>query len=803
MVYRYSWIAGIAAIGLAFWELSGLLRDSSSGTPWQVAILVATLLGAGITWTAIAYRAHAAIVVVVNAVAFILTVGLLVAPETLWTILPTSATWEVITFEFGRAMEIIRFGVEPVRPVPGLVMLLGGLFWTLGFLLVAGLLNGRPFVAILTPLIVALQFVIIDRRPDGLVHLAIFVAVVALSLLAIRLDERDSGSGRLQRVNGTTRPTRRPSTAIVVLLAVMVVGSVAAVGLAGERVPDDGLVTWRSPAGFSDEYSGSTSYNPFTDIRAGLIRQTNNPLFRAEITGADPATVRFRTVTLDTYGNGRWATDRVRIYPLDDEPWIEPSQVYRGETVEVRADILIENLAQPWLPAPATPNAAISENRSDLDAMRVRRLDGALMVPGDLSYEGMTYSVRSDMPRFDGPTVAALARTEGGALSPLFAQAEVDGRTLPELGGLPEPAELPDEDTWLEYPIDELGSPFTFLAEDVVGNVDTNFEKALALENWFRDSGEFTYDDRVPAEYTTGDVYLWLTDEDNPYARHGYCEQFSTAMALMARAVGVPSRVVLGFTPGTAINDTTVQVMDRNAHSWVELWIPSYGWMAFDPTPRAAFAAPTINESLTETLGFSPADYIDDIPNPTFVDTAGGQAGPDGRFDERDPRVSPLGPGAGGGDAETSGFTLPGWVPYVVALVAVVALVLLIAPATKALRRRRLARRLAKGDVSAAWEDIVDRLTDLREHIDPADTPLEAARRIDDAFVPLADSYGRALYGGSGTTTVVDDAVAARTRAEQHLTTRYSGVERMRALYRPSRLISRWRRLRSSLSGGS
>jgi hypothetical protein len=105
--------------------------------------------------------------------------------------------------------------------------------------------------------------------------------------------------------------------------------------------------------------------------------------------------------------------------------------------------------------------------------------------------------------------------------------------------------------------------------------------------------------------------------------------------------------------------------------------------------------------------------------------------------------------------------------------------------------------------VSAAWEDIVDRLTDLREHIDPADTPLEAARRIDDAFVPLADSYGRALYGGSGTATVVADAVAARTRAEQHLTTRYSGTERMRALYRPSRLITRWRRLRSRLSGPS
>ncbi|MEN8042127.1 MAG: hypothetical protein ABFR95_11550, partial [Actinomycetota bacterium] len=83
MVYRFSWIAGVAALGLAFWELSTLLRDSATGTPWQVAIIVAALLGAGITWTAIAYRAPAWAVLVMNLVAFILLTGLIVAPETL------------------------------------------------------------------------------------------------------------------------------------------------------------------------------------------------------------------------------------------------------------------------------------------------------------------------------------------------------------------------------------------------------------------------------------------------------------------------------------------------------------------------------------------------------------------------------------------------------------------------------------------------------------------------------------------------------------------------------------------------
>lgn len=801
MVYRFSWIAGIAAIGLAFWELSSLLRDSTRGTPWQLAVLIAFLLGAGITWTAIAYRASAIVVVIVNVGGLVLTTGMLMAPDTLWTILPTSATWDAVVFEFGRALEIIRFGVEPVRPVPGMVMLLASLFWVLGFLLVAGLLNGRPFVAVMTPLIVALQFVIIDRRPKGMAHLAVFVGIVALSLLAIRADEREAGSGRLQRVNGVSRPTRRPSVAIVGMVVGMVVLSLSAVAAAGDRVPSDGLITWRSPAGYSDGYSGSVAYNPFTDIRAGLITQTSNPLFRAEIDGADPATVRFRTVTLDVYRNGRWATDRVRIYPPDDEPWIEAEQAYRGETISVRADIRIDNLAQPWLPAPATPNAVIAQNRNDQNDLRIRRLDGSLMLPGDISYEGMTYSVRADMPIYDGPTIAALARTTSGTLSPLFAAAADNGEALPDAAVGAEPRELTDEEFWLEYPTDELGARFASLAGEVVGYVSTNFEKGLALENWFRNSGEFVYNDRVPGEYTTSDVYAWLADEDNPYARQGYCEQFATAMALMARAVGVPSRVVLGFTPGTRINDTTVQVMDKNAHAWVELWVPSHGWMAFDPTPRRLYSAPTADETIEAALGFSPADYVDDIPNPAFIDTDGGQIGPDGRFNPID-RTTPFVPGGGGSDAGTPGWNLPSWLPFAIAAAGLAILVAVTGPAVKLVRRRRLNTRLRNGDITAAWTDIVDRLTDLREPVDPAATPIEAARAIDAAFVPLASAYGRALYGDDHSDELVDDAAAARLRAEQHLTTRYSRSERLRALYRPSRLLERAKRIRSSLMMG-
>lgn len=811
MVYRYSWIAGITAIALAFWELSSLLRDSDSGTPWPVAILVSVLLGAGLTWTAIAYRSHAVVIVGVNILGFIMVAGLLVAPETLFLVFPTPETLDAFRFELSRAWEIIRFGVEPVRPVPGLIMLIATLFWTLGFLLVAGLLNSRPFVAVLTPLIVALQFAIIDRRAKSLWHIAVFIGIVALSLLAVRLDERDSGTGRLQRVTASGPPSRRPSTAIVVLIAVTLILSVSAVAVAGDAIPNNGLVPWRSPAGYSDEYSGGAAYNPYTDIRASLINQTNLPLFQAEIQGVDPARVRFRTVTLDTYEGGRWKTNRVKIYPLDEDPWIAPQHEYRGETERVEVDIVIDQLSQPWLPAPSTPVEVATSDDSDLRAMRIRRIDGALMLPGDFTYQGMRYAVRADMPRYDGPTVAALALAEDGTLSPLFEEADKAGEDLPDFTGLPAPLTLEDEDYWLQLPEDEITPQFVAIAEEQVGRVETNFEKALMLENWFRDSNEFTYEDSVPGAYVTGDLVEWLTDADGrltdpetgiSYAKTGYCEQFATTMALMARAVGVPSRVVLGFTPGRALNDTIVQVEDRNAHSWVELWIPSYGWMAFDPTPRSGHAAQTANEALTDALEFSPAAYADQIPEGSFVDTEGGDIfADDGRFDTSD-RPEFAQPVLGGGSSEDSGgIDLPVWARYLSGLVIVILLVTALSPLVTWFRRRRRDRRLSKGDISAAWEDIVDRLADLKEPIDPADTPLEAASSIDDAFVPLARVYGRALYGdGSEETALLDRASDAHLQATQHLTTRYSTGERLRAVYRPSRLITRWKAISQRLA---
>jgi transglutaminase-like putative cysteine protease len=802
MVYRFSWIAGLAAITLAYWELSFVIRDSELGTPWQLAILISTVLGAGITWTFIAYKARALVVIVANLFGFLITAGMLLAPSTLWFILPTSATWSSVQYEMGRAIEVIRYSVEPVRPVPGLVVLLAGLFWILGFLLVAGLLNARPFVALITPLIVALQFVIVDRRPKGLIHIAVFLGVVAFAFLAIRLDERDKGSGRLHRVNASHPPSKRPTPAITVLVVTTVAAALTAVVLIGNAVPNSGFAQWRSPAGYSDDYSGSVSYNPYTDIKASLISQTSLPVFEAKVSGIDAANVRFRTVTLDVYRNGRWQTDRVNVFPTDEEPWIDEAQRYRGETVAIAATIRIKRLSQPWLPAPTTSSFVTALDEADDASLRVRRLDGSIFLPGDNTYPDMEYVIGADVPRYDAATLASLIRTQDGTLSPLFQAAEDGGEFVPAQTEPLEPLELDRIGFWTEVP-DEIGPGVGALASQVTANLETNYEKALALEQYFRFSGDFTYSTDVPSEYTTTSVEDWLTDARNPYIRTGYCEQFATSMALMARTLGLPSRVVLGFTPGEPINDTTVVVMDKNAHSWVEIWVPELGWMSFDPTPRSGYAASTANDDLNDVLGFSPSDYIDDIPDPDLVDTEGGQAGPDeGRFDRNDPVDRIRGAGGGSSEGEATGFALPSWSGNVGIVLALLALTFGATPLFKAVRRRQLSRRLAQGDIEAAWADITSRLQDLGETIDPAHTPLEAASDIDEAFVPLARTYGDAIYGDHEVSTaVVDRATDEQLMAHQHIATRYSRLERIRAAYRPTKLIEQYQRFQTWIEG--
>jgi transglutaminase-like putative cysteine protease len=801
MVYRLSWLAGAASLIFALSGLTGLLRPTSSGTKWQFIVIAALILGATITWTALSYRAHPAIVIGLNLVALVVAVARIAAPETTRGLLPTGETLTAIGVQFERAMALIRTGIEPVQPIAGIVIVLAAVFWVAGVLLTWGLMRGHPYVALVPPLVLALQFATMDRTRTGWLRIVVFLTIVAASVVAITIDERDQSAGRMSgRDTRRTALNSRLAPSAAGVLGITLFLSVSITGLMAGMVPHDGVLPWRSATGLTSDFYGGIAYNPFISIQQKLVSQSDTPVFLAEITGDVPASeVYFRLVTMETYNGGQFFADKPTVVDLDTRPWEDSGNRFAGPTGHITTTIQIERLRMDWLPETYVPDSFGSDDDDILRDVRVRQADGAIRLEGNLSYQGLTYTVESVVPE---PDIAVLATDEDGQLSPAFEYAATE-QTVPQpvvVVARPEPANV---DKYLALP-DSLDEGIAAEASRQTDNLTTNYEIGLALESWFH-SDAFGYSTNIDPGHGATDLSSWLLDSDSPNYHIGYCENFATAMAVMARTLDVPSRVVLGFTPGEATEqENVVVVRDRNAHAWVELWIPTQGWVRFDPTPRGDAINPSTYGLAETELGFSLTTYLD-VPDPESINVPNAPlARPE--FGED----LPLFAGGAAGGASDSGLSIPDWVTTIAPFVLIALLLVGGIPTIKWWRRRRRMKRLENGDISAAWEDIVARLTDLGETPAPSMTPRQLALSVDTAMVPLASVYGRSIYGPQASVSEghVETAVTSLDQTRARLTTRHSIAQRLVAMYRPASIVpvaakKAVRKLRFSQRNGS
>lgn len=133
--------------------------------------------------------------------------------------------------------------------------------------------------------------------------------------------------------------------------------------------------------------------------------------------------------------------------------------------------------------------------------------------------------------------------------------------------------------SYLQLP--RLDPRIAALAEQVTAGSSNNYDKVAAIEQYLRTNFHYTLqlDRTVPRDPVANFLFK---------RKEGHCEYFASAMAVMLRALHIPSRVVNGFRTGE-FNDLTSQYVIRasNAHSWVEVYFPGYGWVSFDPTPPA------------------------------------------------------------------------------------------------------------------------------------------------------------------------------------------------------------------------
>lgn len=232
------------------------------------------------------------------------------------------------------------------------------------------------------------------------------------------------------------------------------------------------------------------------------------------------------------------------------------------------------------IPSPGgTAQVADTLQRSRLDGRRlIYRADIAAPDSGLLFIAGIPEFINLNSPQLNAPR---LTRSGDGAFRVSHTPGEPIGYEVSSLAGapLPEPLTRADRARYLQLPpVDTRIWP---LAREWTRQGATAFDRAAEIERHLRN--EFRYTLRAGDAGARDPLAHFLFN-----TRSGYCEYFASAMAVMLRIQGIPSRVVTGFQSGyyNDISDSYV-IRASDAHAWVEAWFEGRGWITFDPTPAA------------------------------------------------------------------------------------------------------------------------------------------------------------------------------------------------------------------------
>jgi transglutaminase-like putative cysteine protease len=403
--------------------------------------------------------------------------------------------------------------------------------------------------------------------------------------------------------------------------------------------------------------------NPMTDMRRDLVQDADVPVVRAVTDRVAPSYLRVAVLT--SYTRNAW-TPGGRDLPADQE-------------------------ASGDLPGPVGLDPSVPRDTYPWDVTISNDLD-SLWLPTPLAVESIEAGERW---RYDAETLDVhAARDDFGTagMSYSLVEMDVDHDAQRMIAAPQAPFELASKYTKLPGDVPDMVRE---LARDVTAGADSDFEKVVALQDWFRSSGEFTYSlDRAPGT-GTDDLVAFLADA--PGGRVGYCEQFSSAMAIMTRSLGIPTRVAVGFLDSERDDDGWV-FSSRDLHAWPEVYFEGSGWVYFEPTPAdRALSAPNYTD-----LG-GPGG------RPTFGPTDGSAAGA-GEPTQR-PDFEPT-PSQGQGDGEQDG-GLP-LLPFLVVAGAVL-LAGLAMLALRMTRRGRTVRRwhAAADPAEAAWAELRETAIDL------------------------------------------------------------------------------------------
>ncbi|GAA4424822.1 DUF3488 and transglutaminase-like domain-containing protein [Georgenia halophila] len=699
MIARSAWFDAVlvlVATTVVSWPVGQLV----DGTDW-VWRMLAGLLGVAVSGTvARGLRAPAGLVLLVQAFAAWVVLGWVFVPGSLVLGVPMMESFEHAAALVRAGAETIRVETVPAPEVQGLSFIVAASMVAVGWAVDALAVTLRSPALAGMPLLLVLVFSA-SGTGDAL-HPRYFLAAAAVwlmllarqSLGAVRAwssRRRSSASGVApdRDVHPTGGHGRWAVTLGVtgVVLAVVAAGSIPHMapravlrGLGDAPVGNDG---------------GLVHFTETLDLAADLRDRSQRPVleYRAE----DGRTTPLRVLATHRFADGSW-----RPVDGDDAPPSVPPDVVQRDDVEHEQHeitVMANGLAAPQVAVPyplveadfgdiewqadeRTGTVRISE-RPDSYSATFSEVSGRL--PDSVGTGPVASDLEDDLLRVDPLSRDIVSSTVTRVLNAaddevLSNQISVAREIQSYLRGpeftysltLADPAPV---DGPAEEEATPAGDPAGSPAEDLAG-LD---------EDGSAGGSELTSPEEDPITH-------FLT------TKTGYCTHFATAMVMMARAIGIPARLALGFLPGERQDDGSYTVVAADAHAWPELYISGLGWTRFEPTPAVrSGSAPVYLRS---------ADFDDAAPAP---DSSASPAG------ER-PTEEPTTPDLDVTVSQSSWTDTVGRAAPTVGLVVLGVVLLLLLVPTAGRWRRSAARRRATDDagrVEGEWQAFVLSLADL------------------------------------------------------------------------------------------
>ena len=688
-----------ATVALATYSLVAALGFARVFAAWDFVAdsLVVVVVGHGLSLLLRRLHVPGLAAVVLTAGGLMWAIAWVAYPATFAFVFPSRETWDIAWADLALVRDQFQDAVAPVEYVGG---------WTL----LAAIGTG---FAVLT----ADTFAFHARaRGEALVPgavLFVFVAALGTDRHRVGLTLGVVAAGVLTAALLRVRFAQPPRTSLgrsrhplaVTIPSAVAAGALVVVGawFVGPRLPGAGaepLIDTNNDGGGVTEV-----LSPLVDIRTRLVNRADTELFR--VTASAPA--YWRVSGLPQFDGNTWGLPDRSLEGVDGDL----STAAPGSTPNEQR-IVIGGLRGKLVPNAAEPIQASGDGlRWNAETSTLVRVDRDLDT-------GDRFEIVSAMPSFSPDVLRATSSA------------------------------APPDPIYLELP-DGFPGTIRATAAAVTEGAPTTYDRARALQDWFRTNFRYSID--VPQGHSTSAIEAFLRQ------RVGYCEQFAGTFAAMARTIGIPARVAVGYTPGLAQPDGTRAVLGKNAHAWPEVWFDGLGWVPFEPTPgRGAPGA----EGHT---GIAPAQ--DEAPAGAGPgDGAGGEAPPITDPIEGAPAppvidpelVPPTGPTSPVYSAEVP--DRPGdWR----AILAVAAVTTLAGSAPAVVRRWRRAHPSADvtRQIATLWRRAMGAVEATGYRRDPSLTPLEQARAISPRLPVAARPLKSLAEVATAATYATGDEVAA------------------------------------------